>query len=446
MNGPLASSGAVGRSYLCAQALPGFQSWLEKVWLDRVWLERAWPQSGQLERRAPRTGQVLIVADASAALADRDAILAPLVAALGVMTRDVRVVTAAELVRQGYFGATGSALPKVAALVLAGGDPFRLLSALRSAALLAPIRRAYQSGLPVVAQSAGALVSGPSLRPALDTSPFSPAPGTDPEAELGALELESSVVLPHHDRPGRAWRHWQAAQRHGARWPLHVLCDDEALIWDYGVWRIVGPDVALRLAAPSDAPQLAAVFAAAAAAAWSAFLPSADLVAASAAAERAAADGRFADTEQSELWRTRLADPLWRTLVAEDDRGVVGFARYGPMAAPTADARAELDLLYVHPRAWGSGVSTGVGFGKRPEAAAAAVRSVARRLLLRAQFDLAAAGHRRAWLWTEHRNTRALALYARAGWLPDGSEDARLYRGAPIRNIRLAVDLTQPQG
>lgn len=60
--------------------------------------------------------------------------------------------------------------------------------------------------------------------------------------------------------------------------------------------------------------------------------------------------------------------------------------------------------------------------------------------------ELAAAGHRRAWLWTEHRNTRALALYTRAGWVPDGSEDVRRYRGSPIRNIGLTVDLTQPLG
>jgi GNAT superfamily N-acetyltransferase len=442
-------------------------------------------QSPSRAAPAPSGGPVLIVADASAELADRDAILAPLVAATRAVSDDVRVVTASELVRHGYFEANGSPLPRAAALVLGGGDPFRLLSALRAAALLEPIRRAYQAGLPVVGQSAGALVSGPSLVPAQITSPFRPAPvadpgvdpglnpGVDPDVDLAALRLESGVVLPHHDRHGRAGRHWQAAQRHGGRWPLQVLCDDEALIWARGVWRIVGPRGTLRLAVSADAPQLAAVFAAAAARAWSAFLPSAELAAASAAAKRAAAAHTFAEPTQAALWQTRLADPRWRTLVAEDPAGIVGFARYGPIpgliagpiASPIAsqrpDVRAELDLLYVHPRAWGLGDGPSFGSdtgssagadarahsasGARADAAFGA-RSVARRLLLRAHFDLAAAGHRRAWLWTEHRNTRALALYTRAGWVPDGSEDVRRYRGSPIRNIGLTVDLTQLLG
>lgn len=80
-----------------------------------------------------------------------------------------------------------------------------------------------------------------------------------------------------------------------------------------------------------------------------------------------------------------------------------------------------MDLLYAHPRAWGR--------GQGPALLAAAERS------------LAAAGHRRATLWTEARNARALAAYHRAGWAPDGATRDRVWRGAALHELRLAKAL-----
>lgn len=415
------TSGARRRTYLCSEGFPGLAAWL------RAAVRPATPVHAR---------PILLVSDASAELPDRDAILAPLVDAARATHHDVCVLTAAELSGQGSPATAAAALARASALMLGGGDPFRLLAALRSAGLIEPVRAAHRSGLPVVGQSAGAWVCGPSLRPALLSSPFQPPRGTDQAFDLRALDLMRAVVLPHHDRANRAARHWRAAQQYGRDWPLQLLCDDEALILADDTWQIVTDAVALRPAAAADAPHLAAVFAAAAEAGWSAFLPASAL-----------ASLLSSETQETAAWEARVADSTYRLLVAEDAAGIVGFARYGPIpampdgsstgapegspaSAPMgAGEGAMLDLLYVHPRAWG-----------RPGRG----RSLARRMLLRVHFELAAAGYRRARLWTEYRNVRALGLYARAGWRADGSEETRSDLGVPIRNIGLVLDLSAP--
>jgi GNAT superfamily N-acetyltransferase len=86
----------------------------------------------------------------------------------------------------------------------------------------------------------------------------------------------------------------------------------------------------------------------------------------------------------------------------------------------------ELDLLYTHPRARGDGTG--------------------RRLLERATWNLLCEGFQQAVLWTEARNARALAVYRRNGWMPDGAVDEREYLGVPIRNLRHRIDLTRHAG
>jgi GNAT superfamily N-acetyltransferase len=78
------------------------------------------------------------------------------------------------------------------------------------------------------------------------------------------------------------------------------------------------------------------------------------------------------------------------------------------------------------PRAWGLGIG--------------------RRLLERATFALLAMGFREAVLWTEQRNTRALAVYERNGWSRDGAVRERDYLGVPVRNVRHRLDLTRFAG
>ncbi len=119
------------------------------------------------------------------------------------------------------------------------------------------------------------------------------------------------------------------------------------------------------------------------------------------AAGRAAWSDIFDTTE----WRpsVELHDAFW---VAEDDGRIVGFAAVKPEAG-------ELDLLHVHPDAWGTGVA-----GLLHDTALA---------------HLKAAGHTHAFLYTEERNHRALAFYRRLGWEPDGRIHEREHEGSRLR-------------
>jgi GNAT superfamily N-acetyltransferase len=94
-------------------------------------------------------------------------------------------------------------------------------------------------------------------------------------------------------------------------------------------------------------------------------------------------------------------------LVAEDESGVVGFV---------AAVACEIDLLYTHPRAWGSGAG--------------------RALLAAGEAALRENGCTRAALWTEERNERARRVYEAAGWRTDGEAKERVWNGAPLRELR----------
>jgi GNAT superfamily N-acetyltransferase len=102
-------------------------------------------------------------------------------------------------------------------------------------------------------------------------------------------------------------------------------------------------------------------------------------------------------------------------LVAADAaHGVVGFA------AVHAE-EGEMFLLFVDPAHAGRGVG---------------------RMLLNAAHDvLRAAGHTEAFLFTEERNTRSRAVYAAAGYLPDGTVRESDFKGAVLRELRLVKPL-----
>jgi GNAT superfamily N-acetyltransferase len=138
----------------------------------------------------------------------------------------------------------------------------------------------------------------------------------------------------------------------------------------------------VRAAEAADHDAMAAVFLAAARAAWG-FAGEAAL-----AAMRAPVFGRG-------------------EIVAEDEEGVVG------LVAPVA---CEIDLLYTHPRAWGSGVG--------------------RVLLAAGEASLREAGCAEATLWTEERNERPRRVYEAAGWRADGEVRERVWNGAPLRELR----------
>lgn len=111
-------------------------------------------------------------------------------------------------------------------VIVTGGDPFHLLARARASGFDRAVREAVQGGLPYVGISAGAIVAGPTLEPHVLASPFVPRRGLP----LDGFGLTDRVVLPHHDRPGRAPLHDAARHRYGELHALELLGDDEALI------------------------------------------------------------------------------------------------------------------------------------------------------------------------------------------------------------------------
>ena len=102
-------------------------------------------------------------------------------------------------------------------------------------------------------------------------------------------------------------------------------------------------------------------------------------------------------------------------LVATDAAGAVaGFSAVHAAAG-------EMYLLFVDPAHAGRGAG---------------------RLLLNAAHDVVrAAGHSEVFLFTEERNTRALAVYAAAGYRPDGTSRESDFHGAALRELRLVKAL-----
>jgi ribosomal protein S18 acetylase RimI-like enzyme len=102
-------------------------------------------------------------------------------------------------------------------------------------------------------------------------------------------------------------------------------------------------------------------------------------------------------------------------IVATDANGqVLGFTAVHP-------EDGEMFLLFVDP--------------------AHAGRGVGRTLLAAAHDALRAAGCSEAYLYTHEQNERALAVYAAAGYQPDGSVRESEFRGVPIREPRLGKQL-----
>jgi GNAT superfamily N-acetyltransferase len=158
--------------------------------------------------------------------------------------------------------------------------------------------------------------------------------------------------------------------------------------------------VTLRRAVPGDSQAIGAVFDAAVREGWT-FL------------------GELARRPMfsSQQWDELVADhaPPNALLVAIDGaHGVVGFTAVHPEVG-------EMFLLFVDPAYAGRGVG---------------------RMLLNAAHDiLRAAGRTEAFLFTEERNARALAVYATAGYRQDGTVRESDFNGAPLRELRLVKPL-----
>jgi ribosomal protein S18 acetylase RimI-like enzyme len=156
----------------------------------------------------------------------------------------------------------------------------------------------------------------------------------------------------------------------------------------------------VRAATPADAPAIGAVFDAAVGAGWTWF---GELV----------AEPLFTPAE----WEELVADhgPPNVLLVAVDETdGIVGYTAVHP-------EEGEMFLLFVHPDHAGRGIG--------------------RTLLAAAHDALRAAGREQAFLFVHERNERALAVYAAAGYRPDGTDRVSEFRGQRVREARLVKEL-----
>ena len=162
----------------------------------------------------------------------------------------------------------------------------------------------------------------------------------------------------------------------------------------------MAPAISLRRAVAADAQAIGAVFDAAVRDGWS-YLG------------ELAREPMFGPEE----WDREVADhaPPNVLLVATDERDrVVGFTAVHP-------AEGEMFLLFVDPAHAGQGIG---------------------RMLLEAAHDaLRAAGRTEAFLYTNEQNERALAVYAAAGYRPDGSVRESDFRGVQMREPRLVKRL-----
>jgi ribosomal protein S18 acetylase RimI-like enzyme len=127
--------------------------------------------------------------------------------------------------------------------------------------------------------------------------------------------------------------------------------------------------------------------------------------------------------------REQPAPPGARTVVADADGRIVGFASFGPYRVEQSHDRydpeaGELYAIYVDPDHWGSGIG--------------------RRLMAAARAGLAR-DYPEMRLWVLEENHRARRFYERAGLAPDGGRELYTPRhsSAELPELRYATRLDQ---
>jgi GNAT superfamily N-acetyltransferase len=159
-----------------------------------------------------------------------------------------------------------------------------------------------------------------------------------------------------------------------------------------------------RRATPDDAAAIAAVNVASWRTAYRGLMPDAYLDALDAA-------------ESAVQWAASLRrEPSKgkRTIVAERDGTVVGYATVGPDADSGAGM---LLLMYLAPEVWGRGLG--------------------RELMQGARETLLELGYQAAALWVLEQNERARRFYEADGWRADGAIRDDDYGGVRLRAIRM---------
>jgi ribosomal protein S18 acetylase RimI-like enzyme len=161
-------------------------------------------------------------------------------------------------------------------------------------------------------------------------------------------------------------------------------------------------DVTIRPATTTDAEAIARVDIASWRGAYSEILP----------------DSYLASLEVADRaghWSAALTARGTSVLVAEDDGGTVGFTSVGPSRDEDAEpGDLEIYAIYLHPRAWGTGVA---------------------RDLMRTVLDRLAPGTVVS-LWIFEGNERAQHFYRRHGFQHDGTERIDDFGGRPLKQLR----------
>jgi L-amino acid N-acyltransferase YncA len=163
-------------------------------------------------------------------------------------------------------------------------------------------------------------------------------------------------------------------------------------------------EVAIRPAAPADAPRIAAVHIASWREAYQGIVPEEFLAGLDEA-------GR-ADDWRRTLETLERGHHVW---VAEEEGEVVGFAYLGPSRDEDADRSTwEIYAIYLEPHAWGRGIA---------------------RELMRTVLAAVPAGSV-VTLWALDANERARHFYRRNGFQPDGVEKMEEFGGEYLKEIR----------
>jgi ribosomal protein S18 acetylase RimI-like enzyme len=161
-------------------------------------------------------------------------------------------------------------------------------------------------------------------------------------------------------------------------------------------------DVTIRPATTTDAEAIASVDVASWRGAYSEILPDSYL-------------SSLDIHERAGLWRTAVTARGTSVLVAEDEAGTVGFTSVGPSRDEDAEpGDREIYAIYLHPRAWGTGVA---------------------RDLMRTVLDSLAPGTVVS-LWILEGNERAQHFYRRHGFQHDGTERIDDIGGRPLKQLR----------
>ncbi len=105
-----------------------------------------------------------------------------------------------------------------------------------------------------------------------------------------------------------------------------------------------------------------------------------------------------------------------RTIVATEERGILGFVTTAPSRGPDLADYGELSALHVDPEHWGRGVG--------------------RTLISAARVQLLEIGFENAFLWVLAGNVRAERFYRKDRWIPDGTQRTDSVWNITVNEVR----------